>query len=180
MGRSDPVNKPVIYKYLKEISKEGKNISILDLGMGSGEFGLLVRSIFCDKARLEGVEVWTKYKNPLWELYDKIIISDLTKIKIKQYDIILFIDVLEHLDRDEGERILDMIEQKATKAIVISTPTSLFPQGKLWGNPYETHKYFWDESELIRRGYKCLLSTQVQTFVEHPKKARLSVLVKEK
>src|SRR6185436_17011472 len=53
---------------------------VLDLGIGFGGNGLLVRQWIDLGARpwktfLAGVEVWADYRNPTWDLYDLVIVD---------------------------------------------------------------------------------------------------------
>lgn len=74
--------------------------------------------------------------------------------KNKSVDGILLLQVLEHLDKPEGEELLGRLEATASKVIVISTPNGFVAQGVIGGNPYQIHKSGWSPQELRRMGYR--------------------------
>ncbi len=160
MGRSDPINKPSIYQYLSSFADRNNSPSILDLGMGSGEFGIVARAVFGERATIDGVEVWEKYRNPLWRAYNSVKITDIRQFEIEsnKYDLIFLIDVLEHLDQQEAETLLNRIEKAAKKAVLLSTPTTEYPQEELGVIPMKSINTF---------GVRILLK-QEDIFVFYP------------
>jgi len=151
-----PITKIVIF-YINELNRE--NIKILDLGIGYGDFGELIKNNSQQKTEITGVEIWEKYKNPKWSYYDKIIIGDILKfIKTQStiFDIILLLDVLEHFDRKDGLALIKQLKAITNGLLIISTPVTKCPQGSCQGNSYETHRYIWKEKELKQLGFKIL------------------------
>jgi len=148
---------------LNEISKQKENIRILDVGMGWGNFGKLIKEAFPNKKiNLTGVEVWPKYKNWQWNFYDNVIISDINQCltSLKYFDVILALDVIEHFTRDQGVKLIKELKKK-TKNLLVSVPIIDFPQGAYEGNPYETHRYQWKTHEMLTLGAESLLNGQV-------------------
>jgi hypothetical protein len=66
-------------------------------------------------------------------------------------DCAMMIDVIEHMKKDEGLRILDSIE-KQFKRIIIFTPLGWFPINYGDGHPL-THKSAWFPEDFASRGY---------------------------
>lgn len=139
--------------------REKKPSKVLDVGIGMGFYGVLVRQM-CDwiktkengylkrnwKTELIGIEVFPNYIQDLqrWT-YDKIIISDITKIDISSlgnFDIVLIMDVLEHLNYEDGKRVIKELK-KISKLIIISTPCGYVKQIGICGNEHEIHKTGW-------------------------------------
>ncbi len=183
MSRSDPCNKKPVTKYLfKKINSINKKITILDLGIGEGDFGAIIKNI-SQKVKLIGVEVWKAYKHPQWKMYNKIYFEDI-RLFLKEdknaYDGILLIDVIEHFNKTDGLRILNQVMQKANNFVVISTPITEYPQGEYNNNPYEKHKYFWSDSDLKSKGFKRIYNKKVYTYSKEPKYATLGIYVWEK
>jgi len=182
MGRSDPSNKEPIEKHLILLSKSirKKVVSILDLGIGEGDFGVMIREIFGKRANLHGVEIWKNYENENWFNYDKIFLMDIKNFLEEQtncYDIVLLVDVLEHFGRDQGLKILNTVRNITKHCLILSTPITNYPQGTYLGNPYETHKYFWSDEGLIHLGFKELFRKNVYTWVKKPKFATLGIFI---
>jgi len=62
-----------------------------------------------------------------------------------KYDLILRINVLEHLSYEDGLKVLE--QSLATGSnVLISTPKDIGDQGAGYGNVYETHHFQWKKS----------------------------------
>lgn len=155
----------VIPEILSLIEKH-KPRSILDIGIGFGKYGVLIREVLelpyerYDKLkwqhRVEGVEVFEGYKNPLHTYaYDKVYYSNILDVidKLPQYDVILLIDVLEHFTKEEGYLLLNKLLEHTKNFILISTP--LYPdiQKDYEGNPHEEHKSRWSIIDFVDYDY---------------------------
>lgn len=129
--------------------------SILDIGIGYGKYGALFRE-YLDiwdvskpyeerKVKLYGVEAFKRYDNPIWQVYDKIYTQDILTLlpllsELGKFDLLFMGDVIEHLTKEEGKKILAEIEYD--KLIVI-TPRIVSDQDNVYDNPYEVHKSSW-------------------------------------
>lgn len=139
--------------------------SVLDIGVGMGQFGLHLRQAL-DIARgrltkpewklqLDGVELFEPYRNPLWDYYyDRVTIAD-ARTHLDQltrsYDLILMCDVIEHFNRDDALKLLAVARQKA-KWVLVSTPDGEYPQGAMHGNDAETHRSTWRPADFAALG----------------------------
>lgn len=135
--------------------------SILDVGVGFGKWGFLCREyleVFGGgrykkslwKIKIDGVEAFKKYKNPIYNyLYDQIYYQDFYKIidKIGKYDLVIIGDVLEHFSKDRGMEILKKLKSKS-KNILLNIPLGRnWKQGVVNDNKYEVHASFWELDE---------------------------------
>jgi hypothetical protein len=75
------------------------------------------------------------------------------------YDLILLIDVLEHLDYEEGSNLLEVCRDNA-RNILISTPKDIGKQEIIIGNRYETHKFQWKKEHFVIFKGKCFFPDQ--------------------
>ena len=130
--------------------------SILDIGVGFGKYGFLSREyleLFDGREKLwdwkiiiDGIEIFQDYITPLHKMvYNQIDIGNVTDILPaleKKYDLILLIDVIEHLNFDEGEKLIEMCQLHA-KHVIMSTPKYFVKQPEMFGNPFEAHKSFF-------------------------------------
>ena len=146
---------------LEQVQKE-KPESILDVGVGFGKYGLMVRDVLelpyerYDKDQwiinIEGVEAFEKYKNPIHDyIYNKIYYGEATEVikKLPKYDCILLIDVLEHFEKEEGKKFIKELMAHTNKSLIISTPRYPAKQEEYLGNKYEEHKSKWSIIDFI-------------------------------
>lgn len=81
----------------------------------------------------------------------------------KSFDCVLAADLIEHLDKEEGLKLLRMMEKIAKKRVVISTPNGFIPQGddgrnpwQIPGNQWQIHRSGWTPGEMRAMGYKVI------------------------
>ena len=97
------------------------------------------------KITIDGVEIYQDYiKDHHYDIYSNIYIGDVTELlpTLPRYDLILFIDVLEHLDFEDGIRLLQECSQRC-RNMIIATPRDIVEQEDVFENPYETHRTQW-------------------------------------
>lgn len=129
--------------------------SVLDLGCGPSS-----PLQYCKNVKYSvGVEAFNPY---LKESVNKKIHNEYIEKKIeeidfpeKSFDAVIMIEVLEHLTKQAGYKILKKAEKWARKKVVISTPNGFFPMRKVDGNDGQRHLSGWKVNELIRKGYDC-------------------------
>jgi len=134
--------------------------SVLDIGPGFGKYGFLAREYLElwfrteDYAkltrRIDAIEVFGPYVTPLQRsIYNEIHIGDAIGVlpQLATYDLVLLIDVLEHLDKLDGIRLLTASLQKGS-FVIVSTPKNPAPQGAHFGNVHERHTSAWTKREL--------------------------------
>ncbi len=139
--------------------------SVLDVGAGFGKYGMLCREYlelwdgrqkYSDfRRRIDAVEAFEIYITPLHNfVYNHIYIGDIQEMYDEldfNYDLVLLIDVLEHFNKQEGERLINRLLIK-NKGILISTPKMVSDQKDAFENEYETHRSQWKPSELSSFG----------------------------
>lgn len=137
--------------------------SVLDIGCGWGKWGFLAREYLDiygkgDKwkrtdweVRIDGVEIYKPYLEDIekkW--YDKIYNEDIIEIynKLPNYDLVIMGDVLEHIEKDKGKKLLrDLIERSET--LILSIPLEDFTYQFKGENKYESHISIWTLRELL-------------------------------
>ncbi|MCC6487771.1 MAG: tetratricopeptide repeat protein [Candidatus Hydrogenedentes bacterium] len=137
--------------------------SVLDVGCGFGLWGFLCRE-YLDvmeervqpkdwKIRIDGLELFEPYIQAHQRaLYSSIQIGDIRKLApgIGNYELIIAGDVIEHLDKHEGEAIIEQLYEKATRALLVNIPL-----GEGWehperhGNPGELHRSQWVPEDFL-------------------------------
>jgi len=145
--------------------------SILDIGAGFGALGVLARQ-YTDIMRLQydrrswktkifAVDIHGAYVTPLHDyIYDEVVVADAVEFLesvLAQgsggvvFDMVLCCDVIEHYEREAGERLLELIDE-CSRAAVITTPRAFFPQDALLGNEHERHRSLWSPEDFA--GYR--------------------------
>lgn len=128
--------------------------SFLDLGCGRDSpvkyFSKEFRSVGVDLFKPSIEESRTK------GIHDRYVLMDLRKLhfKPKSFDAVLAIDVIEHLEKSEGEKLLGDMEKIARKKVIVFTPNGFIEQEEHNGNRYQVHMSGWSVSEMRERGYR--------------------------
>ena len=71
-----------------------------------------------------------------------------------KYDVVVLSEVIEHLTREDGEKLLDKVDSLALRLIYVETPNGFLEQPPLDGNPYQEHLSGWTSDDFRRRGYE--------------------------
>lgn len=119
------------------MSKFKSDAIILDVGAGEGTYYNLLHDIY---KNIDAVEVFKpnidNYK--LEEKYNKVYYSDIKDLKYDYYDLIIFGDIIEHLEIKEAQKVLEYAD-KHCKEMIVAVPYEL-EQGIAEDNIYEIHK----------------------------------------
>ena len=115
---------------------------------------------------LLGCEIVEKYLHRAKKYYP-VIKFDLTKTKSfdmfmdKSFDVVMALDVIEHIEYSQTLRIIGQMERIARKKIIIYTPSTWMKNEEnvdnAWGmgeNPFQEHKCFIPPSRFQDWGYK--------------------------
>lgn len=127
--------------------------SVLDLGCGPDS---PIR--YCDVEYSLGVDAFKPYirESKKKKTHNDYLLADITKAKFKprSFDAVLLIDVLEHLEKEQGKKLLQKAEKWAKKKLVISAPNDFLPQASIDDNPFQAHRSGWAVEEMEKLGYK--------------------------
>ena len=131
------------YSFYKEevrdylVSKYLSDVKILDVGAGEGTYYKLLKDYF---KNIEAVEVFKPNIDNynLENMYTKVYNIDIKDFKYDFYDIIIFGDIIEHLEVNEAKKVLKYAYDRCNEMIV-AVPYEL-EQGIAEDNIYEIHK----------------------------------------
>lgn len=73
-----------------------------------------------------------------------------------EFDCVVALDVIEHLSRDEGIRLLEAMEAIARTRVVVYTPNGFLEQPPAPDNPHQEHVSGWTVDDFTERGYRVL------------------------
>jgi SAM-dependent methyltransferase len=145
--------------YLRELEKAlGTDCrTLLDIGCGSDS----PIKFLSERFYAVGVDAYTpsiekSKEKGIHDKYFEMTFSDLDKFESCSFDCVIALDVVEHLKKEEGLRLLDNIERIARKKIVVVTPNGFLPSGPFDNNPWQVHRSGWTVEEMRVRGYKVL------------------------
>lgn len=132
--------------------------SMLDIGCGFGSWGWLTRQYFDVweqryhkeewQIKIDAIEIHEPYITPLHKyLYDDIYIGDALSVvpSLKNYDIITMGDIVEHVDKMVGLKLLRLANDHCDKGMIITTPIDFRKQGLYQWIPSSEHKSHWTE-----------------------------------
>jgi hypothetical protein len=123
--------------------------TVLDVGAGYGKYGVLARE-YARPERVDAVDA----NPPRYPVYDHVWLGDVRELERllpegSGWDLALFVDTLEHLEKDEGWALLDRLTVRARR-VIVTTPWG-FRRQEIPGQPYETHRSGWLPWEFGRR-----------------------------
>jgi ubiquinone/menaquinone biosynthesis C-methylase UbiE len=129
---------------------------VLDIGCGRGRWGYLIKEKNSN-AKITGIEIYKPYVEFASKLnvYDKVINKNFTNLSMfnyKSFDTVIAIEVIEHVKKDEGKKLLEELERIAKSKIIITTPLGFYELDFKLKN--ECHKSGWYKTEFESLGYK--------------------------
>ncbi len=139
----------------RSLDKEGQ--SILDVGCGRGKLMSLIniRQRFVSV----GLDIFRPYLEEAMKrsAYSDCVLCDVRKMPFqeKSFDIVLCLNVLEHIDEEEGIRLIADLEKIARRQVVVSAPID-FMKATIEedGNPHSIHRSGWTPVEFKKSGFK--------------------------
>ena len=131
--------------------------SILDLGCGDNSpIGFIER-----KRYLVGVDGFKKsiLKSKKLNIHDKYIHANILDVKKdfkkNSFEAVVALDVIEHLNKKDGFKLIKIMEHITSKKIILLTPNGFVSQtGE--GNGLQEHLSGWCASDFKKLGFKVL------------------------
>lgn len=139
---------------------EQKITSILDVACG-----LSLKSQYMKADIRVGVDIYRPYLQKIdAQVPFTTVVADVRKLDDvfieKSFDIVLMLDIIEHLEKDESMALLQTAERLAKVAVIIETPEGFVPQNiDIWGHggdEFQTHRCGWEKAELEGLGFKVI------------------------
>ncbi len=140
----------LVWRFLDDSNK-----SLLDAGCGPGKSGGIIKrhkSIFS-----VGVDIFRPCLQHCKEnhTHDELIQCNIIKLpfKAKSFDVVVCKEVIEHLDRQEGDELIKELDQIARRQVIITTPVGVYQQREYDSNPFQEHRSAREPSDLRCYGY---------------------------
>jgi hypothetical protein len=90
--------------------------------------------------------------------HDALIQGDVRSLdqhfKPGQFDTCISLDVIEHLSKEDGWKLIDSMERIATRKVILLTPSGFLPQHHLEQGDLQEHLSGWEAAEMRARGYE--------------------------
>lgn len=128
--------------YVVDVIAREQPQTLLDAGSGFGKYGVLARE-FADPRRVDAVDALP----PKLGGYDHVYLGDIRELgqvlpaDVPRYDLVLFVDVIEHFEKPEGRRVLEDLLRRGRR-VLVTTPLG-FRRQEIPGMPFETHRSGW-------------------------------------
>jgi hypothetical protein len=146
------------------------NNSVLSLGCG-----ILQEIEGLECAYFMGVDIYEPYIEKLRNRGYSVLCADITKMHLSSFDVILALDILEHLELDEAIKLILRMQKAAIKKVIIYTPSKFHDNVNINWRGEKQDIFDWlDKSEQsLYRGlgvnehqaHKCLITeSMLQNF----------------
>lgn len=134
------------------LAKWGQDFRVLDVGCGWGHYGVLIGDQW-PWARVEGIDARPyNVRHSGYESLRPAILPDGMPWQCEvPYDLVLFLDVIEHLDKDDGKCALAWCRRRGP--VILATPNGFMQQD---GDEYDRHRSGWEPDELLALGARDL------------------------
>jgi SAM-dependent methyltransferase len=133
--------------------------SICDLACGDGTLLQAVRKAMKNNRQVYsvGLDIFAPYlrRAHARSTHDDYILCDVKRLPLrcKSVDAVLASNVLEHLEKEQGWKLLKETERVAREKVLIVVPNGFQIRQAFAGNVYEEHKSAWRPMEFERYGY---------------------------
>jgi len=139
---------PFVITLLVEKSK-----SCLEIACGRGKWGYLIKTSHKPPSYFIGGDLsieLIKYVKA-HKVYDEVVLFDGRYLPFRDgcFDIVLALEVIEHMKKSDGYKLLEEAERVAKEKVVVSTPLL---GARYWYSDKE-HVSRWTVGDLRKRGY---------------------------
>jgi len=148
---------PVVPDFIdlrKRITPNGGKV--LNVGVGPGDSWLAQQLPFIQFKELDNIDVYKPYLDKAAEIpwaagKVEFIHGDIVDYDVSKYDMMLMFDVIEHLPKEDGLRLLNTSPKKM---LFVPIESSDSPRENPTEVPSQDHVSYWAEDEFKQLGYK--------------------------
>lgn len=138
--------------------------TLLDVGGGGGLVGC---GYWPPHIKVTCVDIFEPQHTAFAQFYQMNALDIPTVFHPKSFDVVLCSEMIEHLTKEEGLKLIPILEAVASKMIIFTTPHGFLEQdpGKHpeepWAkNPHQKHLCGYEDEEFIERGYTVIQNGQ--------------------
>jgi SAM-dependent methyltransferase len=149
---------PFYNQFLNVLETEvAGNESLLDIGCG---YNPPLKQVTSRVKRSVGIDAFqpsidkAKKANTHTEFILADVMTYLEQIETGSYDVVMALDLIEHLEKERGYWLMEQMERIARRKVIIFTPNGFVPQRPYDNNPWQEHKSGWSWSEMKEAGYR--------------------------
>lgn len=126
------IGKDIVCEWIRKNFKPDS--AILDVGSCDGKW----KKLLPEYENMDAVDAWEPNCIQCEKLYRHTFHKDVAEFEYGEYDLIIFGDVIEHMDVPAAQKVLQYAADRC-KDMVVAVPFE-YPQGAIYGNPWEIHK----------------------------------------
>lgn len=132
-----------LHKELKKISKKQSKISVLDIG--SSDFSR-IQSFNIENLELTlfDIKFFKENNDDGAKKIEGNVLNIENFFKENEFDAIFALDLIEHIEKEDGKKLINKLIKISKDLIIIYTPNGFLPQKGTIDNPYQEHKSGWD------------------------------------
>jgi SAM-dependent methyltransferase len=128
--------------------------TLLDIGCGTAS---PARFIPAEKTGFDGYKPSLDIARKA-DTHEHFILGDVRDLSrhaaSKAFDAVTALDLIEHLPKEDGLKLLDDMERIAGKRVVVFTPNGFMPQGRKEDGDLQEHVSGWNTGDFEARGYR--------------------------
>ncbi|MCA9733118.1 MAG: class I SAM-dependent methyltransferase [Leptospiraceae bacterium] len=154
--REQYFSKKLFFDHLEDNVSDCK--TVLELGAGKNSYLRQLNKIF----HITAIDLFEPSIESAKEnnVYDEYIKGDVKQIlnivEPKSFDCVAAFDLIEHLSKEDGNKLLENMEKIARKKIVIFTPNGFLIQPPHDNNPFQEHLSGWKFDEMEKAKFKVI------------------------
>jgi len=144
-----------VYEF--ELERELRDCaSLLDLGCGgSSPIRPFSKGLFCVGIDAHEPSLEASKRSGIHDEYYRMDALDAgERFGPASFDCVLASDLIEHLTKEQGLGLMQVMETIARKKVIILTPNGFLEQGEHDDNPLQLHRSGWTVDEMRAKGYK--------------------------
>ncbi|UCG89592.1 MAG: class I SAM-dependent methyltransferase [Candidatus Heimdallarchaeota archaeon] len=168
------------------IPRKLDGLKILDCGIGFGEMAFRLRTHYRFRGTpfIVGLDLHESYVllHSTLGLYDKVYNCSVIDIPYAEnfFDIVLALELIEHLSKEDGLKMLNEVERVSRGQVIITTPHGFTATRERGGNPHMEHISGWHPKDFTDRGYSVRLidprmMTRSTRLVDNVRRAALQI-----
>jgi len=135
-----------------KLLKSKRRGTLLDVGCGRhGPTTEVIRHL---ELKATGIDIFEPNVIEARGFYHNTVVGDARGLPFKDnsFDAVTSIEMLEHLDKSDGQKVLSELKRVCRGVLIISTPIGNNGHQDYYGNSHEEHKYIWSVGELREQG----------------------------